>query len=183
MASVKFEFRSTKQRAFLTLRFSYVINDEKFSFRTLVKLETTKDYWEKHHNQERPRDIDIKNKQTEVKTELNKIENYILDCFNSRDFSMINKEWLQTQIDNYYNPPKPIEIESKEHELISYIDKYIEAKRKEVAPSSTQKSYVNKQMLIRYQEHHNNITYYFVPLIWCSYLICLSRCSNSSDHT
>ena len=158
MASVKFEFRSTKQRTFLTLRFSYVNNNEKFSFRTLVKLETTKEYWEKHHNIERHRDIDIKNKQTEVKTELNKIENYILDSFNRTAIETINKEWLQTQIDYYYNPPKPIEIKIIEPLLIDYLDKYHDAqKNKKVAYSTLQRCNVVKQHLIRYQNHFNII--------------------------
>ena len=153
MASIKFEYRSTKNKGFLTLRFSFVFNQTKLSFRETLRLEVTKEYWEKHHNIERHRDIDIKNKQFDVKTELNKIENFILEKFNNTPIENINKEWLENQIDIYYNPP--IEVENRDHELINYIDKYIENKKNEITYSSVQKAQVQKQMVIRYQKHIN----------------------------
>lgn len=155
MASIKFEYRSTKQRAFLTLRFSYIFNAENFSFRNITKLELTKEYWEKQHKLERPRDIDIKNKQTEVKAELNKIENHILNSFNSTAIENINKDWLQTQIEYYYNPPVFAEKVKENPTLIDYLDKYHNAQKNNVAYSTLQRCNVVKQHLIRYQNHTN----------------------------
>jgi hypothetical protein len=43
---------------------------------------------------------DLKSKQKNEDAELNKIENHVLNAFNSVSPDTISKEWLQTQIDS-----------------------------------------------------------------------------------
>jgi len=150
MATVNFLYRSTKDRANLQVRLLYRFNDKDFVFGANTKFETTKDYWSKDHKR-KSRDINLTNKQTEVNTELNKIENHILKSFNAFSPDAIDKEWLQTEVDHYYNPPK--EAETLPKELIKYIDYYIEIKRNEVSNGTIQKCNVIKQLLIRHQTH------------------------------
>jgi integrase len=161
MAAVNFLYRSTKDKANLHLRLLYRFNDNDFVFGANTKFETTKDYWSKDHKQrkfKKTSDViesnkiqDIKAKQTEVDTELNKIENHVLNAFNSVNPGTVTKEWLQTKIDHYYNPPQ--EIEPLPTELIKYIDFYIDVKRNEISKGTIQKCNVIKQLLIRHQTY------------------------------
>lgn len=141
MAAVNFLYRSTKDKANLHLRLLYRFNEKDFVFGANTKFETTKDYWSKDHKR-KSRDILLTNEQTRVNTELNKIENHVLNAFNSVNPDAITKEWLQTQIDNYYNPPQ--EAEALPTELTKYIDFYIEYRKHESKQTSIQKFKVIK---------------------------------------
>ncbi len=141
MATVNFLYRSTKDKANLHVRLLYRFNDNDFVFGANTKFETTKDYWSKDHKR-KSRDIVLTNKQTDVNTELNKIENHVLNSFNAFSPDAITKEWLQTQIDNYYNPPQ--EAEALPTELTKYIDFYIEYRKHESKQTSIQKFKVIK---------------------------------------
>ena len=157
MATVNFLYRSTKEKANLHLRLLYRFNETDFVFGANTKFEVLKDYWNKQHKK-KSKDIDISNRQTEVNTELNKIENHVLNAFNSVNPDEINKEWLQTQIDYYYNPPQ--QAEKLPTELNKYLLHYIDAKRTEVTESTIKKCNVIKQLLTRYQSHYkkNRVT-------------------------
>ena len=149
MATVNFLYRSTKDKANLHLRLLYRNNETDFVFGANTKFETTKDYWSKDHKRN-SRDILLSNEQTRVNTELNKIENHVLNAFNTVNTDEVNKEWLQTQIDFYYNPPK--EVEALPKELIKYIDFYIDYRKHEIKETSKQKFNVIKQKLIRFED-------------------------------
>lgn len=144
MATVNFLYRSTKDKANLHLRLLYRSNETDFVFGANTKFETTKDYWSKDHKR-KSRDIILTNEQTRVNTELNKIENHIINVFNSVNPDKVNKDWLQTQIDNYYNPQQ--EAESLPTELTKYIDFYIEYRKHESKQTSIQKFKVIKSKI------------------------------------
>lgn len=141
MAAVNFLYRSTKDKANLHLRLLYRFNEKDFVFGANTKFETTKDYWSKDHKR-KSRDIILTNEQTRVNTELNKIENHVLNAFNACIPDAISKGWLQTQIDNYYNPPQ--EAEALPTELTKYIDFYIDYRKHESKQTSIQKFKVIK---------------------------------------
>ncbi len=156
MATVNFLYRSTKDKANLSFRLLFRLNEIDYVFGGNTKLEVTKEYWSKQHKQKRPKDIEISNRQTEVNAELNKIENHIINAFNIADHETINKEWLQNQINHYYNPPQ--QTESLPTDLIRYIDKYKEIVKNKVTYRTIQKCNVIKQLLIRYQDYtHKNL--------------------------
>jgi len=149
MATINFLYRSTKDKANLHLRLLYRFNDKDFVFGANTKFEVSKDYWNKQHKK-KSKDIEITNKQTEVNNELNKIENYILNSFNAFNPDAISKEWLQTEIDFYYNPPQ--ETEQLPTELLKYFDYFIEAKKNEITIGTQKKYNVTKHLLERYQK-------------------------------
>jgi len=148
MASVNFLYRSTKDSANLNLRLLHRHNGTDYVFGAKTKLEVSKHYWSKQHNNKRSKDIDIINQQTDTNTELNKIENHVLKAFNSVDPDEVNKEWLQTQIDYYYDPPK--QAESIPTNLINYIDFYIDYRQHEIKKISTKKINTVKHKLQRF---------------------------------
>lgn len=148
MATVNFLYRSTKDKANLQVRLLYRFNDNDFVFGANTKFETTKDYWSKDHKR-KSRDILLTNEQTRVNTELNKIENHVLNSFNAFSPDAINKEWLQTEIDHYYNPPQ--EAEPLPKGLLKYFDYFIECKKNEITNGTLKKYNVSKHLLQRYE--------------------------------
>lgn len=160
MATVNFLYRSVKDKAPLEFRLLFSINNTAFVFGAKTKFEVEKHYWSKQHKLQRVKDIDVLNKQSEVNNELTKISNYILSSFNlipeSEVLDVVNKQWLQTQIDNYYSPPKSTEEQEQAKiptDLISYIDFYLEYRKHEITDALRKKNNVVKNKLIRLQKN------------------------------
>lgn len=164
MATINFLYRSTKDKANLHLRLLYRFNDIDFVIGANTKFEVSKDYWSNQHKQrvfKKTNDVfelnkiqEIKTKQNDTDKELNNIESHILNAFNTVNTDEVNKSWLQTQIDNYYNPPK--EAEALPTELLKYFDYFIEVKKKEISNGTQKKYNVTKHLLERYQKTKNN---------------------------
>jgi integrase len=157
MATVNFLYRSTKDKANLHLRLLYRYNDSDFVFGANTKFEVLKDYWNENHIIDKKtkkikgtKEVSILNKRLEVNNELNKIENHVLNAFNTVSTDEVNKEWLQTQIDYYYNPPQ--EAEQLPTGLLKYFDYFIEAKKNEITNGTQKKYNVTKHLLERYQK-------------------------------
>lgn len=159
MATINFLYRSTKDNANLHLRLLYRFNDIDFVIGANTKFEVLKDYWNKQHKQrvfKKTNNVielnniqDIKEKQNDTDKELNKIESHILNAFNTVNTDEVNKEWLQSQIELYYNPVKVTKILPVE--LVNYIEKYKDDKRSDVAESTIKKCNVVKELVKRYQ--------------------------------
>lgn len=149
MATVNFLYRSTKDKANLILRLLYRSNDTDFVFGAKTKCEVSKEYWTKQHKK-KSKDINITNRQIEVNSELNKIENHVLNAFNNVKPNEINKDWLQSQIDQYYHPPK--ETSELPTELLNYFNHFLESKKKEIAVGTYKKYKSTERLLERYQK-------------------------------
>ena len=147
MASINFLYRSTKEKSNLVLRLLYRYNGADYVFGAKTKFEIGKNYWSKQHKK-KSKDIEITNKQTDVNNELNKIENHVLNIFNSASIENINKDWLQTEIDNYYNPKKETKTPTN---LIDYIDFYLDYRKNEITETNKSKCRVIKNKLIKYE--------------------------------
>lgn len=149
MATVNFLYRSTKEKASLNLRLLFRHDNKDFVFGANIKLEVSKHYWTKEHIQKRPKDIEIANKQLEINKELNNIENHVLEVLKKSDLHTISKEWLQLQIELYYNPPQ--QQKGIPTNLIEYIDFYLDYRKHEIRPTSIVKYNVIKHKLERMQ--------------------------------
>ena len=152
MATVNFLYRSTKPKANLVIRLLFRDNGVDYVFGGKTKFEIEKHYWTKQHNLTRVKHIDLSNIQVDVNKELNKIENHVLNAFNSTDVSEVSKEWLQAQIDEYYNPTLKNTLPNK---LTSYIDYYIECKQYELTIASFKKFRTIKKKLEALELAHN----------------------------
>jgi integrase len=155
MAAVNFLFRSTKDKGFLNLRLLYRFNSTDYVFGAKTEFEVSKHYWTKQHKK-KSKDIEITTQQTDTNAELNKIENHVLNAFNSVDPDEVNKDWLQTQIDYYYNPPKKEESIQIPNNLIDYIEFYIDYRKHELKETSIRKFRVIKNKLKRLQAERTN---------------------------
>lgn len=156
MATVNFLYRSTKEKANLNIRLLFRQLEIDYVFGAKTKLQVSKEYWDKQHGLKRVKAIEIINKQAEVNSELNKIENHILNAFNRTNTQQINKDWLQTQMDYYYNPKIGKEEESIPKNLISYIDYYINYRRHELKESIIKKYNVTKHKLERFEKYRKH---------------------------
>jgi integrase len=152
MASVNFLYRSIKPKTFLNARLLFTNNGVNYVFGANTKFEIDKEYWNKYHKQQRIKDIEISNKQIEVNTELNKIENYILNAFNKVEVNEVTKEWLQQQIDEYYTPKQNNELPNK---LSEYINYYIGCKQNELSAATLMKIKTIKTKIEAIELAHN----------------------------
>jgi len=152
MATINFLYRSTKDRANLIVRLLYRYNSSDHVFGAKTSFEVEKNYWSKQHKK-KSKDIEITNKQTAINNELNKLENHVLNAFNSALPDAITKGWLQLQVDNYYNPPTATKTLSKE--LLKYFAYYIERKKTETTIGTQRKYNSTLRLLERYQKEKN----------------------------
>ncbi|MGU3375374.1 phage integrase SAM-like domain-containing protein [Chryseobacterium sp. M5A1_1a] len=155
MATLNFLYRSTRENSNLNIRllFRHNSNDYVIGAKTLLKV--SKVYWERQHNQKRPKNIDVANHQLEIKSEMNNIENFILSAFDKIIPELVNKNWLQNQIDLYYN--KEPEKNLIPIELVKFIDYYNEERKGEITLSSIKKHKVVKHKLERYEKAFQKI--------------------------
>lgn len=160
--TINFLYRSTKENAPLNIRILFRHNDKdyiigaktKYLIYSLDELNknnklSAKYYWSKQHKLTRVKDIAIINKQAEVNTELNKIENHVLKAVNDANISQINKHWLNTQIDKYYNPINENNT-IVSNELIKNIDFYIST-NKQLSKGTIKQYSTLKNKLITYE--------------------------------
>jgi integrase len=149
MANVNFLFRSTKENAPLVLRLLYRYENKDFVFGAKTQLEVSKHYWEKEHNQKRPKDIEVSNKQVEINKELNNIKNHILKAFQNIQPDEVNKDWLNQQLENYYNPQQEVEIPNS---IVSFIDYYLNVKNNDLTEARKKRISVTKRKLVRFEQ-------------------------------
>lgn len=169
MATVNYLYRSSKNQAPLTIRLLFSVSLDEPIERTrygktiLVDYEEKtisaktqriikKEYWDNDHKKQRILDIDRANYQTEIKQHLRELETYILQAFYNENENRINKDWLVSVVDSFYNPGKEIEAPDK---LIPFFDFYLEIKKADLTKSRKQKINVVKRRLQRYEKAQN----------------------------
>ncbi|WP_040279355.1 tyrosine-type recombinase/integrase [Psychroserpens damuponensis] len=140
MATVNFYYRSTKKKAPLTIRFLYrdystpstvKVRKSKESkevpytdvtLNAKIELEVTKEYWETQNK--RGVSGTNKNLKPEIDKKLLSIENHLLESFkNDKEIISINSDWLNKELEKYYNPKK---IDPKAKYLSYWIDYIID---------------------------------------------------------
>jgi integrase len=151
MATINFLFRSTKEEAPLTLRLLFRHNNTDYVFGSNTKLMVSKEYWTKQHNNKRIKETETLVTRNKVNDELGKIQEFILNSFNTTDANIVDKKWLENQIHLYYNPPAA--PEQLPTDLINYLDKYLEFKKNDITYNTKKKINVIKQLLMRYVDY------------------------------
>jgi len=159
MATVNFLYRSTRENANLVARLLFSYNDKNVVLGANTEYKVDADYWNTNHVPDKKtkkikgtKDGTITTKRFEVNTELKKINDHIITAFDLVNPENVTKEWLQTQIDYYYNPPIEIEDELLPTELIKYFDYFMEQKKTEISNGTYKKYNVSKSLLKRYQK-------------------------------
>lgn len=158
MATVRFMFRTTKDKAKIKIRFYYRKENADYQLETNTQLTVTREYWEKYHNAVRIKDITYRNMQNEVHNELNGIENFILDKAESKDSSFYDKNWLNQVIDQFYNPVEVCEddegnkVEKVSEVLLDWFDIYKVDRKRTASEATLRKVNVVKQLVARYQK-------------------------------
>lgn len=135
MAAIKYYYRSTKENAPITVRLRFRHNSKDYTIdansdimiysreELLINSNLSgKFYWEKQHNAPRLRDPEALNKRTELSNSLDRLENYILSCFNHISPEQASKKWLEDIVNDFHNPNNEDEIPNT---LIEFIDYYL----------------------------------------------------------
>lgn len=152
MATVNFLYRSNKPEAKLILRLLFRHEGVDYVFAGNTKISVTKEYWSKYHNAQRISDIKILNTKTEINFKINDISNHILKEFEKYPTTEIDKKWITTKIDSFYNPKKNEVIPS---DLVSFFDYYLNYRRNELNPPSVMKYKTIQMKLKQFQIYRN----------------------------
>ncbi|MDR2223774.1 MAG: site-specific integrase [Flavobacteriaceae bacterium] len=157
MATVRFLFRTTKDKAKIKIRFFYRNNGSDYQLETNINLVVTREYWEKYHNATRIKDITFRNMQNDVHVELNAIENFVLEKAGGKEASFYDKNWLNQAIDQFYNPDIVSSedgsvVEKISEVLLDWFDIYKEDKKRTASNATIRKVNVVKQLVNRFQK-------------------------------
>jgi hypothetical protein len=152
MATIKFYYRSTKDRGPLSFKFLHSHKGKNFQYWVKTKVEVSKYYWENYHTKSEIENYDMEHFQLETKSELNKIKKHILKEFtNKPDQTSLSKAWIETEISQYY-------FNSNDYipkALTEYIEFYLKVRSDNLKDSTKKKYRVLKNKIIRYEEKRN----------------------------
>lgn len=137
MAKVNFLYRSIKPKGNLIVRLLHSYDKVDLVLGGKTKCYVDKEFWKGDYNIANLKDIEKDNEQTRINDELNAIEDIILKAFYSTPINEVNKEWLQRQIDSYYNPET--NKTNWSDYLVEYADKYLGLKKNKVKKSTYNK--------------------------------------------
>lgn len=88
------------------------------------RITVEQEFFKKQLNQKKLKDINLINEQSRVKNLMNDLSVHIIEKLNKTNTNVLNKEWLEFQVEQYYNP---IELKPKVPVyLTDYFDYYIE---------------------------------------------------------
>ena len=148
MATINYLFRSTKNKAKLTLRLLFRHMGEDFTIDAKTDIEVEQEFWKKHFPQKKLNDTSLIREKTRISNATNDLSVYILDKLELANLHPVNKIWLQTQIDEYYNPK--VDLPAVPTSLTDYFDYYIELL---ITNRNTKKKLITtKNKLLKYQE-------------------------------
>lgn len=124
MATINFLFRSSKNKADLTLRLLYRYMGSDYTIGVNSRITVEQEFFKKHLNQKKLKDVSLINEQSRVKKLMNDLSVYVIEKINKTEVGILSKDWLEFQVEQYYNPedlkPKvPVY-------LTAYFDYYIE---------------------------------------------------------
>ncbi|AUX18720.1 phage integrase SAM-like domain-containing protein [Flavobacterium columnare] len=151
MASINFLYRSQRDKANLVIRLLYRNLGKDYTIGADSKINVTKTYWEKHHNSSKLKDTDLISEQNRVNKLMNEINLFVLEKFEKTNIKFIDKDWLQLQINQYYNPDEYTDKGDKNPVyLTEYFDYYIELF---INNSNTRKKLnTTKNKIIKYED-------------------------------
>lgn len=156
MSAVNFLYRSKKSIAFVNVRLLFTHDGKNHVYQGKSQIEVSKEYWDKQHNK-RTRDPDLVELQKSITDKMFDLERHILKEFNSVSPSIVNKEWLEATIDNFYNPKH--ETDTIPKDLVSYISTYIDYRNGNVTESTKRKIRVVQELAKRFQDYRNKTVY------------------------
>ena len=124
MATINFLYRSNKKKGDLTLRLLYRYMGSDYTLGVNSRITLEQEFFKKQLNQKKLKDINLINEQSRVKNLMNDLSVHIIEKLNKVDTSGLNKEWLELQVEQFYNP---VELKPKVPiYLTEYFDYYVE---------------------------------------------------------
>jgi integrase len=144
MATINYLYRSTKDEAPLNVRLLF--KDQVIGGKTRLKV--SRHYWETTHqkNLKAIKDVNDRNTYNEVNSKLTELETFVLDKFEEVDSDAVNKAWLKSTIDSYYDPTTEKAIPQN---IVNYIDYYLEYKKNDIGIMTVRRVRVIKHKLQR----------------------------------
>ncbi len=130
MASITFQYRSTKDFAPIEARFTYKRDGTYISLYTRTRLGVSKKFWDEYKDGVNFRDAEKANLKKEVDDHCHQIQQHIINEYQNTSQGKINKDWLTNIVRLYYTPAtQPEEIPT---DLIGYWKYYLELRKHEL---------------------------------------------------
>lgn len=148
MATVNFLYRSTRESAPLNIRLLFRHQDKDYVIGGKSKIVVDRDYWNNQHGKQRIKDVEVKNLQTETLSKIASLESFILKEFDKAPSLPVDKAWLNSTIELYYNPRKDEDLPS---DLIGYINYYLEYREREISEANRKKVITLRNKILRLQ--------------------------------
>ena len=123
MATVKFLYRSTRDISPITIRLLFRNGLKDHVLESKTQITCSREDWKLMQNSRRIKDSELKNKRIEFDKDTIDIERHVLTAFNHSNPSLVDKSWLQDQLDSYYGKNDTEVISDK---LLDYFEKYLE---------------------------------------------------------
>lgn len=153
MATVRFMFRSTTDKAKIKIRFYYRNEGVDYQHEVSTKIEVTREYWDKYHNAKRINDIKMKNKQAEVTSVINDLEQFIINASENAPVRSYSKKWLVSVVGEYYNPKVEQSLVYESTLLTDWFDRYVQDRKADASLATIKKANAIKQLVLRFQKH------------------------------
>lgn len=164
MATVNFLYRSTKENNPFNVRLLFREEGKDFLIEANSKISvysrdelienpklSAKEFWKKF-GKKKPKDLASINKKNGLDEAFNKLTNVILNAFEKISYQNATKEWLQSVIDEYYNPNAKLGIPDN---VIEFIDYYLSI-RTDLKYGTTKKFQTVKNKLINNLDKFGN---------------------------
>ena len=134
MAAITFSYRSKIDKAPLETRLSFTNSKgERTSIYSRSKIEVSKDFWTEYKKKINFRDSEKHNKAIELDSNINELKDFVLSNFEKVEDLEIDKGWLKSTIQEFYNPvKKKEEIPSN---LLEYYNYYLDLKEHQLKES------------------------------------------------
>jgi len=153
VATVNFLYRSTKDRAPLTVRLQFWISEKAYFRDAKTELFVTAKEWELYQKNKNSnnRDAAIKSLKAKITADLQGLEERILPLVNITTPEEITKEWMQNIVKLYYHP----ELQQKHKEvpttMVKLLDFYMETKT-DVSKDTKKKMGVLRNKLVKFDQ-------------------------------
>ena len=158
MATVKFLYRSTRDIAPITLRLSFRNDLKDHVIESKTQITSTKEDWKLMQNSRRIKDAELKNRKIKFDQDTIDIESHVLTAFNNSNPKLVNKLWLQKQLDSYYGNNDKEVVSDK---ILEYSERYLKLIENNITKTTHTRYNTANKFLMRFiseNEFYNHET-------------------------
>ena len=154
MVNINYYYRSRKESSSLTVRFRFQRDGKRVCIDGKTQKHFDKKYWDKYHQNDKIRDYTMKVMKNESHKHLNDLTSFLDEAYTNVNSNIVNKDWLEKQIDFFYNPELKKNIPL---DLIGYITFYLNSRKNSIGKESIKKYQTLEKKIRNFNKKRNKI--------------------------